>query len=123
MEEIIREDGRYAPEAYAFLHEALSQAVKVVHGEEAEESGQRHVTGPELCKAIRELAVERWGLMAKAVLNQWNIHQTVDFGNMVYLLIRHGYMRKTEEDNLDDFRDVYDFERAFEMEDPHELKE
>ncbi|MFW6062059.1 MAG: hypothetical protein ACOC93_04545 [Planctomycetota bacterium] len=51
------------------------------------------------------------------------MHQTIDFGNMVYLMIRHQFMRKTEEDSIEDFRDVYDFDQAFELEDEFELRE
>ena len=42
---------------------------------------------------------------------------------MVYLLIRHGFMRKTEEDSIEDFRDVYDFRDAFDGVDHFELTE
>jgi len=122
MEAVIRSDGRYPPEAYAFLHEGLSRAVKKVHGGGQASDGASHVTGQDLCVAMRELAVERWGLLAPVVLGRWNIRATIDFGNMVYLLIRHGYMRKTDEDSLEDFRDVYDFARAFEVDTPFEIK-
>ena len=129
MDEVIRDDGRYPHEAYEFLHEGLATAVKGVHGaplpqtvEEAKK-GQHHVTGKELCLALGDLARERWGLLARIVLNRWNIHATVDFGNMVYLLIRYNYMRKTDEDSLDDFKDVYDFDSAFNDADDFEITE
>ncbi|MHC4294867.1 MAG: Minf_1886 family protein [Planctomycetota bacterium] len=113
MEEVILADGRYPPEAYAFLHDGLSRAAKQVHGVAAPTSGEHHVTGQEICEAIRELAIERWGMMARTVLAKWNIRRTIDFGNMVYLMISHGFMHKTEEDSLEDFHDVYDFDEAF----------
>jgi uncharacterized repeat protein (TIGR04138 family) len=69
------------------------------------------------------LAVERWGQLAKTVLGRWNIHASADFGEMVYLMIRHRFMKKTEEDSLEDFRNVYDFEEAFRLQDEFELKE
>ena len=108
MEEVIREDGRYPMEAFAFLHEGLRRAVQDLHGES--EVGQQHVSGSQLCEALRDLAVDRWGLLAKAVLARWQIRGTIDFGNMVYLLITHNLMKKTEEDTLEDFRDVFDFD-------------
>ncbi len=129
MDEVIRDDGRYPPEAYEFLHEGLAGAVKVVHGtalpqtpEEAAQT-QSHVTGRQLCFALRDLAKDRWGMLARSVLDQWNIHATIDFGNMVYLLIRYNYMRKTDEDSLEDFRDVYEFDDAFDGADHFELTE
>ena len=123
MEQVILEDGRYPPEAFAFLHDGLAKAVKDVHGEKAAPEGQRHVTGRELCLAMRDLAIERWGLLAPTVLKKWNIRETIDFGNMVYLLIEHNFMRKTEEDSIEDFRDVFEFSQAFADYRTFELKE
>lgn len=123
MEEVIRHDGRYPPEAYGFLQEGLSLAVKNKQDAQSLDES-RHVTGQEFCEALRELAIERWGLLARTVLSRWNIHRTIDFGNMVYLLIEHGFMRKTEEDSLEDFRAVYDFDKAFVLDDKRfDLKE
>lgn len=122
MEEVIREDGRYAPEAYGFLHECLARAAKAAHGTQAAGS-QHHVTGQQICHACRELAVERYGQLALTVLDKWRVRCTMDLGNMVYLLIKHNFMRKTEEDSIDDFRDVFDFNEAFAHSDNFELKE
>ena len=48
--------------------------------------------------------------MAKNVLNSWGVHQTGDFGEIVYNLIGLNLMRKTETDRREDFDNVYDFE-------------
>ena len=122
MEQVIRSDGRYPMEAYAFLHEGLSEAVKKSRGEE-DSTGQRHVTGRQLCEALCDLARERWGMMAKTVLAKWNIKETMDFGSMVYLLIDHGFMKKTEEDSVEDFRDIFSFDEVFRVNGEFELKE
>lgn len=113
FEEVIRNDGRYPREAFAFLHDGLARAVKDVYGEQAGDEGSRHVTGRQLCDALRDEALERWGLLAPTVLARWNIHETMDFGNMVYLLTDHGLMRKNDTDSIDDFREVYGFAEAF----------
>jgi len=122
MEEVIREDGRYPPHAYAFLHEGLARAVEQIHGAK-QASGFQHVTGTQLCESLRDLALEKWGMLAPAVLKRWNILATIDFGNMVYLLIDNGLMGKTPEDSIEDFRDVYDFAAAFEAGEEFDLKE
>ena len=83
----------------------------------------RHVSGRQICLALRDLAIEKWGLMAETVLKHWNIHRTIDFGNMVYLLIQHNVMHKTEEDSLEDFRDVYSFPEALGSPSQFDLKE
>jgi uncharacterized repeat protein (TIGR04138 family) len=123
MEQVILEDGRYPPEAFGFLHEGLTRAVENVHAGQDPKAGQRHVSGRQLCDALAELAVDKWGMLAQTVLNHWNIHATLDFGNMVYLLVENEFMRKTEEDSLEDFRDVYDFDRRLRWTGKFELKE
>jgi len=113
IERIIREDGRYPMAAFEFLHEGLQRAVAGRHGEGEEPKEPQHVTGEEICLALRDLALQRWGPLAPTVLARWQIRETIDFGNMVYLLIDRGFWRKTPEDSVEDFRDVYSFESAF----------
>ncbi len=123
MRDVILADGRYPLEAYAFLHDGLSSAVRGVHGENVLPAGQSHVTGQHLCHALCQLALERWGMLAETVLRRWNINKTLDFGNMVYLLVENNFMKKTEEDSLEDFRDVFDFHEYFQRQWQFELKE
>ena len=113
FEEVICRDGRYPREAFAFLHAGLARAVKDVYGEQAKGEGSHHVKGRQLCEALRDEALERWGLLAPAVLGRWNIRETMDFGRMVYLLTGSELMKKSDTDSIDDFRDVYDFALAF----------
>jgi uncharacterized repeat protein (TIGR04138 family) len=119
--ELLKEDTRYTFDAYVFVFEALNYAQNVMEmgvetpaeSEEEASSPERHVTGQQLCEAIREFALEQYGYMAKDVLASWGIHATGDFGEIVFNLIRIGQMRKTAEDSRDDFENVYDFETAF----------
>lgn len=106
VERIAAEDGRYMPQAYYFVHEALAYELRRL-GE------HRHLTAEELLDGIRQLALARFGLMARVVLEQWGVKRTRDFGEIVYLLIAHGLLFRTEKDNKDDFKDVYDFREAF----------
>ncbi len=126
MDEVIRQDGRYPMEAFAFLHDGLSYAVDDAYGGDnpGEDAGDtRHVTGPQLCGALRDLAKIRWGNLARTVLSKWNLTSTLDFGNMVYLLVDSGMMRKTEDDSLEDFREVFAFDEAFKTDVRFEMKE
>jgi uncharacterized repeat protein (TIGR04138 family) len=123
--ELLRQDPRYKFDAYVFVFEALNYAQNVLdmgresvsepqRGEEGEPEGpQRHVTGQELCEALRRYALQQYGYMAKAVLNSWGIYTTGDFGEIVFNLIRIGHMRKTPTDRREDFEDIYDFDTAF----------
>ena len=124
---LLKDDRRYPLEAYIFVFEALHYAQNVLglgnesesepssvqQEEEAEPGPQRHVTGQELCQAIRQFALEQYGYMAKLVLSNWGLHTTGDFGEIVFNLIRIGRMRKTPQDRREDFDDVYDFDSAF----------
>ena len=66
--------------------------------EEPEEAGQReaerHLTGQQLCEAIRLYALEQYGYMAQDVLKSWGITSTGDFGEIVFNLIRVGQCAK-----------------------------
>ena len=112
--EVIEDDGRYPLEAYRFLQEGLEYTVRRLHGAEAMESDEsaeetRHVDGGQLCLGLRDLALERWGLLAKAVLNGWGLHATRDFGEMVFVLVANEFLRKTQHDRLEDFEHVFSF--------------
>lgn len=69
----------------------------------------RHVSGGDLCLTLRRVASERWGMMARVVLENWNITSTMDFGRIIFEMIEHGAMGKRPEDRIEDFRDVFDF--------------
>jgi len=118
---VISDDGRYKMEAFGFLHEGLARAVRNIYGEKKVPNG--HVSGRQLCEGIRDLAIERWGMVAPVVLRKWGINGSIDFGNMVYLLIKHGFMRKTDEDNVEDFRNIFDLDKDFDTSAEIRLKE
>ena len=80
-----------------------------------EQRVERHVTGQQLCEAIRLHALEQYGYMAKVVLNRWGVTSTSDFGEIVYNLIRLGWMKKSDSDRREDFDNCYDFSEAFEQ--------
>jgi uncharacterized repeat protein (TIGR04138 family) len=73
----------------------------------------RHLSGQELCEALRQYALQQYGYMAASVLSQWGITSTRDFGCIVYNLIGIGLMRKSTEDRQEHFADVFDFHEAF----------
>lgn len=74
---------------------------------------RRHVTGPELAWACRDLARERFGLLARPVLQHWGVTRTDDLGRIVFTLVDVGLLVTQPEDSEQDFRDVYEFEPAF----------
>ena len=114
LDDVAQELGAYSLEALGFVQEGLSYAVQKFHGKVHDPTVSRHVSGQQLCQGLREYALAKWGLMAPAVLARWGITSTLDFGRIVFALIDASYMQKTEQDTIEDFRNVYDFKTAFE---------
>ncbi len=115
LAELLRRDRRYHRNAYFFIFEALRYAQEQmglgqsILSDEPMLEDQRHVTGQQLCEAIRRYAVEQYGMLAKSVLNEWGVRQTADFGEIVFNLIELGQMKKTNSDRREDFVNVFDF--------------
>lgn len=110
---MLLEDPRYKPEAYQMVREALGYAQTVLGLGKKKKGKESHLTGQQLCEAIRAYAIEQYGMMAKLVLNSWGVRSTSDFGEIVYNLIRIEDMKKSPTDRREDFDEVYDFEQAF----------
>ena len=99
-------NARFHRDAYDFLLDAL-------HGVISGLSERRHISGQELAEGVRGLAMERFGPMARTVLQYWGIHSTGDLGEMVFDLVEMGILVKHTSDRPEDFADVFDFEEAF----------
>ena len=116
LDEIVEAVGVYARDAYKFVQAGLHHTVTKLHGEdEGDPEANRHISGQQLCEGLREFALLQWGMLARTVLARWGITATVDFGRIVFALVEHGHMSKTDDDNLEDFRNVYDFATAFDQ--------
>jgi uncharacterized repeat protein (TIGR04138 family) len=124
LAELLRRDKRYHLDAYVFVFDALRYAHEqlglgkspgsiedTIVADETEED--RHVTGQQLCEAIRQYAIRQYGGLAKSVLGHWGVYSTGDFGEIVFNLISIGQMRKTDSDRREDFDHVFDFDDGF----------
>jgi uncharacterized repeat protein (TIGR04138 family) len=116
VQQVVQDVGLYPPEAYAFIQKGLGHTVQKLHGKQKDPRASRHVTGQDLCEVLREVALAEWGRLARTVLRRWNVTSTLDFGRMVFAMVEAGLMQKTDEDSIEDFRNVYDFRSAFEGE-------
>ena len=72
-----------------------------------------HVAGEDLCWGFQDLAIERWGLMASAVLAHWGVKSTRDIGEMVFALVENKLLQKQPTDCIEDFDQIFDFDAAF----------
>ena len=91
--ELLDQDKRYKLEAYQFVRDALSFAQDVLGlGKsqpqddppplESEPLVEPHLTGQQLCEAVRQYSIEQFGYLAQTVLNNWGIRATGDVGEI-----------------------------------------
>lgn len=104
-------DPRYAADAYAFLRDSLDYTIRSIQKGRGREPG--HVSGPELCKGLRDYAIQQFGPMVPTILEAWGVRSTRDIGEMVFNLILAGAFSKSDSDTPEDFDNVYDFNEAF----------
>lgn len=105
-------DGRYSPEAFRFLGEALEHAVRLA-GKEGAEGVSKHVTGREVLAGLRAYALEVFGPLAAQVWRSWGVRDTMDWGRIVFLMVDAGLLKRQDTDTIDDFADGFDFDDAF----------
>ena len=111
IEHILQQDSRYHRDSYFFLREALEYTQKIAGKPKTSE--MRHVSGRELLTGIREYALTQYGPMAMTVLEEWGIHSCEDFGEIVFKMVEHNLLAKTDADTHDDFKNGYDFGEVF----------
>jgi|SRR5690625_858 len=107
MEHLRARYPHYHSTAYIFVLAALHHVIESL-------PAPRHISGQELAEGVRELAIERFGPMARTVLEYWGISATRDLGDIVFALVDCGILLTQEDDSPEDFEDVFDFEEAFE---------
>jgi len=121
LHQLVSRDRRYPIDAYLFVQDALSFAADSMElsnqyqhdSEDFESAEEHHLTGQQLCEAIREFALNQFGFMARIVLKNWGICSTSSFGDIVYNMIEIGLMKKSDKDKRSHFDDIYEFEAAF----------
>lgn len=103
---ILERDLRYPRGAYEFVREVLGLTTHP-------DGAPRHVTAKELLESLRDHVRAQFGPLSRTVLEDWNVRNTADFGNIVWNLVDEGAAGKTDEDKLTDFIEVFDFTEAF----------
>lgn len=111
MDQIRLREQRFDERAYLFVLASLEHC-------QTQHSERRHISGPELAHACRDLALKRYGVMAKLVLEHWGVSSTQDIGDIVFTLVDLGLLISQPQDSRDDFLGVFDFAESFEREYP-----
>ena len=99
------------------LGELRSMAVRAGWGagkiEARPDADLRRPLSAALHRAVRDLAIERFGVLAREVLEYWGIRRTEDVGDVVFALVDLELLAAQPNDTRDDFAGVYDFDAAF----------
>jgi len=103
IEEITGKDPRYKADAYEFMMQALWFTQKKLQR-------TAHVSAKELLDGVRDFGLNQYGPMTKSVFEHWGIKSTEDFGEIVFNMIDHNLMKKSDQDSRQDFKNVYSFE-------------
>ena len=99
------QDPRYDLEAYRFVCEAVDYTCTRL-------DRRRDVSGRELLDGICDLALERFGFLARIVFEHWGITATDAFGHIVFTLVDTGLLGRSPRDKQADFHDVFDLREA-----------
>jgi uncharacterized repeat protein (TIGR04138 family) len=120
VEQIVAKDKRYQRDAYQFVREALEHTRRIMDRENKEPKTskrgvkeEQHVTGQQLLSGVRELALECFGPMAMTLLEEWGIRTCQDVGEIVFTMVEHKLLKKTDKDSRADFEQGYDFFETF----------
>jgi uncharacterized repeat protein (TIGR04138 family) len=111
MDRIRLREPRFDERAYLFVLAALEFCQQRL-------VERRHINGRELALSCRDLALERFGVMARVVLEHWGVNSSADIGDVVFTLVDLGLLMSQPTDTRDEFVEVFDFDQAFEREYP-----
>jgi uncharacterized repeat protein (TIGR04138 family) len=107
MDQIRLRERRFHEHAYLFVLAALEFC-------QSRLTERRHIGGRELAVSCRDLALERYGLLARQVLEHWGIRSTADIGDVVFTLVELNLLISQPTDSRADFIGVYNFDETFE---------
>lgn len=101
MDRIRLREQRYDERAYLFVLAALEFCQQRL-------PERRHLTGRELAEGCRDLALERYGVLAREVLSHWGVRDSRDIGEVVFTLVHEGLLMSQPTDSKEDFIDAVD---------------
>lgn len=111
MDRIRLREARFDERAYLFVLAALEFVQQRL-------PERRHLNGRELAEGCRDLALARYGVLARVVLEHWGLRTSADIGEVVFTLVDTGLLMSQPQDTKDDFHDVFDFDAAFDRDYP-----
>src|SRR5256885_11379601 len=111
MDRIRLREQRFDERAYLFVLGALEYCQQRL-------PERRHINGRELALACRDLALERFGVMAGLVLEDWGLLFQAAIGDVVFTLVELGLLMSQPPHTPEEIAHVFVFDQAFQREDP-----
>jgi uncharacterized repeat protein (TIGR04138 family) len=111
INEIVIQDTRYSFDGYVFINEAVIYTVKKSE-KSRRENESSHISGPELLNGVMEYALKNFGPTAYSVFCEWGILDSMAIGNIVFNMIEHRILSRSENDSIKDFENAFDFKTA-----------
>lgn len=99
VEQILQRTEDYPADAYFFIRAALDATVEKCR----KPAENPHLSAEELYFGFCSYALEEYGPLAMAVMEQWGISESAHVGDLVYNLIEVGVFGKQEGDKREQF--------------------
>ncbi len=99
VEQVLKKTDTYPSDAYFFIRAALDATVERTH----KTASNPHLSAEELYFGFCAYALEEYGPLAMAVMEQWGITESTHVGDLVYNLIDVGAFGKQEGDRREQF--------------------
>ena len=99
VEQILQRTEDYPADAYFFIRAALDATVEKCR----KPAENQHLSAEELYFSFCSYALEEYGPLALAVMEQWGITESTHVGDLVYNLIEVGVFGKQEGDKREQF--------------------
>ena len=106
MDRIRVRESRFDEKAFLFVLAAIEFCQQRL-------TERRHLSGRELALGCRDLALARYGVLARSVLEHWGLTSSASIGEVVFALVDVGLLSAQPTDSAADFLDVFDFHEAF----------
>ena len=106
MDRIRVRESRFDEKAFLFVLAAIEFCQQRL-------TERRHLSGRELALGCRDLALERYGVLARSVLEHWGLTSSASIGEVVFALVDVGLLSAQPTDSAADFLEVFDFHEAF----------
>jgi uncharacterized repeat protein (TIGR04138 family) len=110
---ICQNDPRYERGAYFLVRRALDFTLEKMRKAKMKKTGT-HVSGRELLEGMRSYVLDQYGPMSATLLQSYGLHAGEDVGQIVFNLVEYGVFGKTDQDSIEDFKNIYTFREAFE---------